>query len=58
MVKLNENIRTACFDFSMSLMWEKDALTTDKIENSKVELQSMTEEFYKTALFILKTVNR
>lgn len=56
MVEINDNILTACFDLSVSLMWEKDALTTDKIENSMTELQTMTEKFYKTALFYLEHI--
>ena len=56
METLNENIRAACFNLSVSLMWEKDALTTDKIENSMAELQTMTEKFYKAALFYLEHI--
>lgn len=56
METLNEIIRAACFDLSVSLMWEADALTTDKIENSMDELQTMTEKFYKTALFYLENI--
>lgn len=54
--QLNEKIRAACFDLSVSLMWEKPALTTDKIEMNMAELQTMTQNFYKTALFYLENI--
>jgi hypothetical protein len=56
MDNLNEEIRAACFDLSVHLMWEKDEMTLDKIERSMAELQSMTEEFYKSALFYLENI--
>lgn len=51
-----ENIRKACFDLSVSLMWEKDALTIDKVEADMRELQEMTEKFYEIVKFYLEQI--
>ena len=56
MDNLHNKIRAACFDLCVSLMWEKDAITSDKIESNIGELQAMTEKFFKAAIFYLENI--
>jgi hypothetical protein len=45
-----ESIRRACFDLSVNLMWEKNSITYDQIEDHMTELSSMTDDLYKIAM--------
>ncbi len=45
-----ESIRKACFDLSTNLMWEKNSIPYDQIEEHMGGLSSMTDDFYKIAI--------
>lgn len=45
-----EKIRVVCFNLAENLMWEKDALKSEDVEESMKELSEMTEKFLRIAL--------
>lgn len=56
MKNATEMIREACFDLSVSLMWEKESLTADTILAHTAELNAMAEEFYKISLWHMQNI--
>jgi hypothetical protein len=53
---MDDKIRKACFDLSVSLMWEKDSLTIDKVDSHIDELQKMTDKFIEISNFYLENI--
>jgi hypothetical protein len=45
-----DKVREACFNLAEDLMWEKDALRTENIEENIKELSGMTDKLLKIAL--------
>jgi hypothetical protein len=43
-------VREACFNLATSLMWEKDSLTIDKIEQNFTELSEIADKLNQIAL--------
>lgn len=55
-MEFDDKINKACFDLSVSLMWEKDALTIEKVDNHLDELKKMTDKFIEIAHFYLENI--
>lgn len=53
---IEDKIRGACFEISINLMWEKEALTTEKIDAHLDELQTMTEKLVDISKFYLENI--
>lgn len=43
-------IRQSCFNLAESLMWEKDALTTEKVVENLKEFTEMTEQLFQIVM--------